>query len=255
MKFTLILLLGFFSLLGCKEDTTSKTPVIQELTDGSKEEMQEPTNKTNMDTMTNKTDEKQYYIKISTNYGDMVAKLYNETPQHRDNILKLAKEGYFDDLLFHRVIPQFMIQGGDPDSRNAPAGKQLGSGGPAYTIPAEFNSNFIHKKGALSAARQGDQVNPKKASSGSQFYIVQGKTYTDEELKNLEMQTRSTITPEHKKIYKEIGGTPFLDNNYTVFGEVISGLDVIDKIAAVKTMPGDRPEKDVKMKITIVDHE
>ncbi|MBC8046209.1 MAG: peptidylprolyl isomerase [Fimbriimonadaceae bacterium] len=192
-------------------------------------------------------------IKIKTSYGDMVVKLYDETPQHRDNFIKLAKQGYFNDLLFHRVIKDFMIQGGDPDSKNAPAGKMLGQGGPGYTVPAEFRSNFFHKKGALSAARQADQVNPTKASSGSQFYIVQGKKYSDAELNQLEKSYGVRIGEEQKKVYKEIGGTPFLDNSYTVFGEVIEGLDVIDKIAAVKIGQGDRPVQDVKMTVSIIE--
>lgn len=196
---------------------------------------------------------KNQMVKISTNYGDMVIKLYDETPQHRDNFIKLAQKGYYNDLLFHRVIKDFMIQGGDPDSKNAPAGKQLGAGGPGYTIPAEFRSSFIHKKGALSAARQGDQVNPRKESSGSQFYIVQGKKVSDAELNQMEMNYGIKYTPEQREIYKTIGGTPFLDNNYTVFGEVVEGLDVIDKIAAVKTAPGDRPLEDVKMTVTVME--
>lgn len=195
--------------------------------------------------------QKETLVKISTSFGDMVVKLYNETPKHRDNFIKLTKEGFYNDLLFHRVIQDFMIQGGDPDSRNAPAGKQLGSGGPGYTIPAEFRPNFYHKKGALSAARQGDQVNPTKASSGSQFYIVQGKPATDSELQMIAQQLGIAYTPEQINTYKTIGGTPFLDQNYTVFGEVISGLEVIDKIAAVQKGPADRPVKDIKMQVTI----
>ncbi|MCO5231375.1 MAG: peptidylprolyl isomerase [Chitinophagales bacterium] len=189
---------------------------------------------------------------ISTSYGDMKIKLYDETPQHRDNFLKLANEGYFDGLLFHRVIQQFMIQGGDPNSRNAQPGQSLGSGGPGYTIPAEFNTNLIHKKGALSAARLGDQANPKKASSGSQFYIVQGKPVSAQELQYLSSRTGVQYTPEQAAVYAEQGGTPFLDMQYTVFGEVVEGLDVIDKIAAVRTAPGDRPIEDVKFTVKVV---
>ena len=187
-------------------------------------------------------------VVISTEYGDMKIKLYDETPLHRDNFIKLAKEGFFDGLLFHRVIPQFMIQGGDPTSKDARPGQQLGAGGPGYTIPAEFNPNFIHKKGALSAARQGDQVNPKRASSGSQFYIVQGRTASAQELKRGGIQ----YTEEQIKTYAETGGTPFLDGQYTVFGEVVEGLDVIDKIAAVRTAPGDRPMEDVKFSVKVI---
>ena len=181
---------------------------------------------------------------IHTDYGDMKGVLYNETPQHRDNFVKLAKSGFFNGLLFHRVIQGFMIQGGDPDSKNAKPGQQLGAGTPGYTVPAEFNPAFIHKKGALSAARQADQVNPKKASSGSQFYIVQGKKQNPSAL-------GANYTADQKTIYSTIGGTPSLDMNYTVFGEIIQGLDIIDKIAAVQKDQRDRPLKDIKMTITI----
>lgn len=186
-------------------------------------------------------------VKISTSQGDMVVKLYDETPAHRDNFLKLAEEGFFDGTLFHRVIKGFMIQGGDPDSKNAKPDARLGTGGPGYTLPAEFLENKFHKKGALSAARLGDNRNPKKESSGSQFYVVQGKTYLDEQLDAMQI-----TDPERRKVYKEIGGTPHLDGSYTVFGEVIQGLDVIDKIAAVKTRPGDRPMQDVKMTVKVL---
>lgn len=202
--------------------------------------------------MPKETENKGTMVIISTSYGDMKVKLYDETPQHRDNFIKLAKEGFYDGLLFHRVIQQFMIQGGDPNSKNAQPGQPLGAGGPGYTVPAEFNANFIHKKGALSAARQGDQVNPKKASSGSQFYIVQGKPSSEQELKYLSSRTGVQYTPEQAAIYATVGGTPFLDQQYTVFGEVVEGLDVIDKIAAVKTAPGDRPIEDVKFTVKVV---
>ncbi|MGB1242706.1 MAG: peptidylprolyl isomerase [Chitinophagales bacterium] len=193
-------------------------------------------------------------IKISTDFGDMTVSLYNRTPKHRDNFLKLAKEGFFNGTLFHRVINQFMIQGGDPDSKDAPADKQLGSGGPGYTTPAEFDfPDLYHKKGALSAARLGDRGNPQKASSGSQFYVVQGKKTMPQELQQLEQRANIKYTPEQIETYRTIGGTPFLDANYTVFGEVVEGLDVIDKIAVVKTAPGDRPLEDVKMTVTIVE--
>lgn len=194
-----------------------------------------------------------YYVNISTSYGDMLVKLYNETPKHRDNFIKLVKEGYYNDLLFHRVIKDFMIQGGDPDSRNAGPNVQLGAGGPNYKIPAEIIPGLYHKKGALAAARQGDQVNPQKMSSGSQFYIVQGKKSSPAELEQLSRGYGINFSPEQKEVYSTIGGTPFLDNSYTVFGEVVKGLDVIDKIAAVKTMYGDRPAVDVKMKITMAE--
>lgn len=191
--------------------------------------------------------------KIETEYGTIIIKLYNETPQHRDNFIKLVKDGFYTDLLFHRVINNFMIQGGDPESKNAPAGKMLGSGGPGYTVPAEFDSSFIHKKGALSAARMGDQVNPTKASSGSQFYIVQGQKYDSAQLQMMSMRTGMKYTPEQRELYATIGGTPHLDMNYTVFGEVVEGLEVIDKIAAVQVGMGDRPVKDVKFTITLIE--
>lgn len=188
---------------------------------------------------------------IKTSYGDIKIRLYDETPLHRDNFIKLVKEGYYNDLLFHRVINSFMIQGGDPNSRNAQPGQQLGMGGPGYTIPAEIDTNLIHKKGVLSAARMGDNVNPKRESSGSQFYIVQGKTYNDNELDMMESRMGRKYTPEQRQAYKTIGGTPHLDGSYTVFGEVIEGLDVVDKIAAVKTLPGDRPQVDVKFTVEL----
>jgi peptidyl-prolyl cis-trans isomerase B (cyclophilin B) len=192
-------------------------------------------------------------VKISTEYGDMVIKLYNGTPLHRDNFIKLVKEHYYDSLLFHRVINGFMIQGGDPQSKHAQAGQMLGNGGPAYTIPAEFRKEYFHKKGALAAAREPDQVNPQKASSGSQFYIVQGRTFTNMELNQMEQQMMHRIPWEQKEVYMKLGGTPHLDGNYTVFGEVISGMEVIDKIAAVQTDRNNRPVKDVRMTITLLD--
>ncbi|MCL2327893.1 MAG: peptidylprolyl isomerase [Bacteroidetes bacterium] len=179
---------------------------------------------------------KETMLEIHTNHGVMTVKLYDETPLHRDNFVKLASEGFYDSLLFHRVIQGFMIQAGDPNSKNAPAGAQLGVGGPGYTVPAEFNANLIHKKGALAAARLGDAMNPEKASSGSQFYIVQGQKSAVSAQKYSETQ---------QEIYKTIGGTPFLDGQYTVFGEVVKGLEIIDKIASVQTQPGDRPVNDV----------
>jgi peptidyl-prolyl cis-trans isomerase B (cyclophilin B) len=201
----------------------------------------------------NQEPQKEQLVKISTIYGDMVVKLYNETPLHRDNFIKLAKEGYFDGTIFHRVIRSFMIQGGDPESKNAVAGAMYGNGGPSYTIPAEFNKKYFHKKGALAAARMGDNVNPQKASSGSQFYIVQGKKYTALEINTLEQQMGRMFSAEQKAAYTSVGGTPFLDMGYTVFGEVVSGLEVIDKIASVKTLPGDRPETDIKMTVSLVE--
>lgn len=243
-------------------------------------------------------------VKITTSEGEIIVRLYDETPKHRDNFVKLAKEGYFNGTLFHRVIKDFMIQGGDPDSKGAKADKMLGTGGPDYTIPAEFvYPQFFHKRGALSAARQSDEVNPEKASSGSQFYIVWGKVYKPQELKQMERQmtmqqeqsvfnslvakhrkeimnlrrnrdhsglqdlqdeliaetkatcmemTKPTFTEEQKNVYTTIGGTPFLDNQYTVFGEVESGLDVVEKIQGCETGRADRPKQDISMTVEIM---
>ncbi|TKK71049.1 peptidylprolyl isomerase [Ilyomonas limi] len=192
---------------------------------------------------------------ISTNYGNMVVKLYDSTPLHRNNFIKLVKEGFYDSLLFHRVIDSFMIQGGDPESKNAPDSVQLGAGeAPGSRIPAEFNSNYFHKKGALAAARDD---NPEKASSNCQFYIVQGKQYNDTSLNMMECQIRNenpgfSFTEEQRKVYNTVGGTPFLDQNYTVFGEVIKGLEVIDKIAALPRDTNDRPLQNVRMSIRML---
>ena len=238
-------------------------------------------------------------LKIKTTEGDIVIRLYDETPRHRDNFLKLAKNGYFNGTLFHRVIKDFMIQGGDPDSKNAPKGKILGTGGPDYTIPAEFvYPRYFHKRGALSAARTGDEVNPDRESSGSQFYIVWGKIYKPAELKQMERQMamqqeqevfnllakehreeimefrrnrdqagwqtlqeqlieetkkicrqkgKPTFTTEQTEAYTTVGGTPFLDNQYTVFGEVEEGINVVERIQNRKTDRNDRPTEDVKM--------
>lgn len=191
-------------------------------------------------------------VEIQTDFGNMVVWLYDATPQHRDNFLKLAEQEYFDDLLFHRVINGFMIQGGDPNSRNAKPDQPLGSGGPGYTVPAEFMDSLFHKKGALSAARTGDQVNPEKKSSGSQFYVVQGRPVSEQDLNMMESRKGFRYTKAQRDKYLEVGGTPFLDRDYTVFGEVVEGLDVIDKIAGVATKPGDRPVEDVRMKIKVV---
>lgn len=191
-------------------------------------------------------------IKIETIHGTMIAKLYNETPAHRDNMIKLIDEGFFEGQIFHRVIKDFMIQGGDPHSVDAARGQRLGTGGPGYTIPAEFNDRLLHKKGALSAARMGDRVNPEKASSGSQFYIVQGRVFTPDMLKSLEKNKESAFSPEALEAYTTIGGTPHLDGGYTVFGEVIEGLEVIDRIVAAETDSNDRPMEDVVYHISLV---
>jgi len=198
------------------------------------------------------TSNAQTYVILETSMGNMKIKLYDETPLHKENFIKLVKEGYYDNLLFHRVIKEFMIQGGDPNSRNASATAQLGVGGPSYTVPAELSPLLYHKKGVLAAARQGDQVNPKKASSGSQFYIVQGKKYTDAELNMMETRMGFKFSDQQRADYKNIGGTPFLDRQYTVFCEVVEGLEIIDAIGAVATGAGDRPKQNVTMKLKIV---
>lgn len=245
-------------------------------------------------------------VKIETSLGNIKVKLYNETPHHRDNFIKLVENGTYEGVLFHRVIKDFMIQAGDPESKNAPKGKMLGSGDVGYTIPAEFvYPKYFHKKGVLSAARQGDNVNPKKESSGCQFYIVTGKVFSDSEMLNMEQQINENkvnqifnalaqkhmkeiykmrkendeaglyelqeklvgeaqkeadtqpefhFTPEQIKAYTTVGGTPHLDGEYTVFGEVVEGMDVVDKIQQVRTDRGDRPETDVKInKVTLLD--
>lgn len=243
------------------------------------------------------TDDKELELKIETTMGDIEVKLYGDTPQHRDNMARLAREGYYDGLLFHRVIEDFMVQAGDPDSRSAAKGQMLGSGDPGYTIPAEIvYPRHFHRRGALSAARTGDQVNPERRSSGSQFYIVTGKVYTDSTINQLEQQLRmmkvqeifnrlqqenhdrimtlrrnrdkialeelrdlmveqaqqeaaslTLITPEQRLAYTTVGGTPHLDGQYTVFGEVTSGMDVVDAIQRVATDNNDRPLEDVKI--------
>ena len=241
-------------------------------------------------------------VKIQTMLGDIVVRLYDETPIHRDNFVKLVKEGYYDGTLFHRVIKDFMIQGGDPDSKGAPAGKMLGVGGPDYTLEAEIKDGLFHKRGALAAARQGDEVNPERRSSGSQFYIVWGQVYNEGQLRQFSKQLKmrrtqeifnrlalehrdeimqmrrdrnraglqelqdklaseaeekaaelGELTDEQLKIYSTVGGTPHLDGQYTVFGEVEEGLDVVEMIQGTATGRGDRPVDDIEMRVTLVD--
>ena len=191
-------------------------------------------------------------VELETEFGTMTIELSNATPQHRDNFLKLAEEGFYDGTLFHRVINGFMIQGGDPDSKKAEAGQSLGSGDLGYTVPAEFVDTLAHVKGMLCAARTGDQMNPKKRSSASQFYIVQGRPVDDKTLDYMESVKGFHYTKEQREAYKTLGGTPFLDKDYTVYGRVIKGLEIIDKIANAETAPGDRPKKDVKMKMKVI---
>ena len=240
-------------------------------------------------------------VKIKTTLGDIIIRLYDETPIHRDNFVKLVKEGYYDGTLFHRVIKDFMIQGGDPDSKGAPAGKMLGVGGPDYTLEAEIKDNLYHKRGALAAARQGDEVNPERRSSGSQFYIVWGQVYKENQLNQLGKQIRMQkvqdafndlakarreeimqmrrernraglqelqdqliaeaenkvgkqgLTDEQMKLYTTVGGTPHLDGQYTVFGEVEEGLNVVEQIQNTATGRADRPTNDIDMRMTIID--
>lgn len=242
-------------------------------------------------------------VKITTSYGDIIVRLYDETPIHRDNFIKLVKEGTLNGTLFHRVIKDFMIQGGDPQSKDAPKGRMLGSGDVGYTLQAEFNPALFHKRGALSAARQADQVNPEKRSSGCQFYIVWGQKYSAGQLGQMEkqmmMQAQQSVfnslamehrdeiiqmrrnrdaaglqalqdelaaqmlsivkeqglgklSAEQKAVYTEIGGTPFLDGQYTVFGEVEEGLDIVGKIQEVATDSNDRPLEDIRMEVSFV---
>ena len=189
-------------------------------------------------------------VKITTDMGEIVVRLYDATPKHRDNFIKLVEQGFYDSLLFHRIIQGFMIQGGDPLSKNAAPGTMLGmGGGDMERIPAEFSQKIIHKKGALAAARDG---NPEKASSACQFYIVQGNPTPAEQLDMMSKQKGYVYTPEQKSIYKTLGGTPFLDMEYTVFGEVVSGLSVIDNIAASEKDGSDRPKKDIHMKMQLL---
>ncbi len=191
-------------------------------------------------------------VEIQTDYGNMLVELYDTTPKHRDNFVKLAENGFYDDLLFHRVIDGFMLQGGDPESKEAPANKALGSGGPGYQVDAEFSDDLVHTKGALAAARTGDATNPERKSSGSQFYIVQGRAVGADMLDAMERRMGIRYTEEQRAKYLENGGTPHLDRAYTVFGQVIKGLDIIDKISAAETSPRDRPLQDIKMKVRVI---
>jgi cyclophilin family peptidyl-prolyl cis-trans isomerase len=250
---TLFLSALLMSNSGCSnpKDTSvvmENSPAAQETTKASEEGAQ-PAKETEKKMNTK--------VKVTTSQGEMIIELYNETPQHRDNFIKLVNEGFYNDLLFHRCIRNFMAQGGDPESRGASATKMLGMGGPGYTIPAEFNAQLIHKKGALAAARQGDQVNPQKKSSGSQFYIVQGSKLDDNQLNQFEAMAARKMpgfkyTEDQRNIYKTIGGTAMLDMDYTVFGEVVEGIDVLDKILAQPTKQGDRPVTDITMKMEII---
>lgn len=198
---------------------------------------------------------KNQYVRISTAYGDCIIRLYNETPKHRDNFMKLVKQGFYNGTLFHRVIQNFMIQGGDPDSKDpkkALPGAELGNGDVGYTVPAEFRDSLFHKRGVLAAARDD---NPQKASSGCQFYIVEGKRFTDGKLDTLETAKRMNghkFPTWQREWYESTGGTPQLDQAYTVYGEVVFGLDMVDRIAAVKKDERDRPITDVPMTVELL---
>ncbi|MDR3250706.1 MAG: peptidylprolyl isomerase [Tannerella sp.] len=194
-------------------------------------------------------EEKETKVLIITNKGKITVKLYNETPQHRDNFVKLVKEHTFDSLLFHRVIKQFMIQAGDINSKNAPAEAKLGDGDLGYKVPAEIVfPKYINKRGQLCAAREGDEVNPSRGSSATQFYIVTGKHYTDNELDKMEQQKGVKLTPEQREAYKTVGGAPHLDGSYTVFGEVLKGMKIVEKIELAATDSNDRPLTDIRIK-------
>lgn len=238
--FAACLTLAIFAQTGSVKSPAAKSKNTKALT--AKKDSSTVTKPTRMDTSK--------YVLISTEYGDIKIRLYDETPLHRDNFVKLAKEGFFDSTLFHRIIPSFMIQGGDPSSKTAAPGQPLGMGDIGYRIPAEFNPALIHKRGVIAAARDG---NPQKASSGCQFYITQGKLWTDAELDMLEQRNGIKYTPEQRKIYKEVGGTAMLDMNYTVFGEVVSGMDVVDKIIMEPRDSRDRPYKDIRMTVKVVE--
>ena len=194
---------------------------------------------------------KNQYVRIKTSYGQCIIRLYNETPKHRDNFIKLAKQGFYNGTLFHRVIQNFMIQGGDPDSKTAKPGQALGDGDLKYRIPAEFRDTLYHKRGVLAAARDN---NPEKESSASQFYIVEGKRYTDEDLDKLEQgRLKGFKVPEwQREVYRSVGGTAQLDHGYTVYGEVVMGIDMVDRIAAVKKDAKDRPLADVPMTVELL---
>lgn len=198
-------------------------------------------------TSQNKDNEKMTQVLLKTTYGDIVIALYNDTPQHKANFEKLVNEKFYDGVLFHRIIKGFMIQGGDPDSKNAKPGQMLGSGDLGYTIPAEFVSGRFHKRGAVAAAREGDQVNPQKASSGCQFYIVDGTVYDNEKMTMIAQRTGKTFSPEQVQAYTTVGGAPWLDGDYTVFGEVVKGMEVVDKIADQQKDRNDRPLEDIKI--------
>lgn len=262
MKEISLLFIGFLTFVilgsatGCEGQDTQNLENVSAQIEESTDEVNEAVNELVGDSKV--LNQK---VKISTVHGDMIVLLYDDTPLHRDNFIKLVKEGFYEDLLFHRVMQNFMIQGGDPKSKGAAPNVRLGSGGPGYTIPAEMLDHHIHTKGKLAAARQPDQVNPERNSSGSQFYIVQGKPFPPQQVMSFEARRNvgkdSTeffhYSEEMIKTYAEVGGYPSLDGGYTVFGEVIEGMEVIDKIAAMPTKPGNRPVEDIVMSLELID--
>lgn len=195
----------------------------------------------------NNNPQKMTKVLLKTTFGDITIALYEDTPSHKANFEKLVSEKFYDGVLFHRIIKGFMIQGGDPNSKTAKAGQQLGNGDVGYTIPAEFVPTRFHKRGAVAAARMGDNVNPQKASSGCQFYIVDGTVYDQDRLNMIAQRTGKTFSPEQLQAYTTVGGAPFLDGDYTVFGEVVEGMEVVDKIAAQPKDGADRPLEDIKI--------
>lgn len=198
-------------------------------------------------TSQNNNTQKMTKVLLKTTFGDITIALYDDTPQHKENFIKLVNDKFYDGLLFHRIIKGFMIQGGDPNSKTAKAGQQLGDGDVGYTIPAEFVPAHYHKRGALAAAREPDQVNPQKASSGCQFYIVDGTVYDNDKMTMIAQRTGKTFSPEQVQAYTTVGGAPWLDGDYTVFGEVIKGMEVVDKIADQQKDRNDRPLEDIKI--------
>jgi len=231
----LIILLSALLMLACSQSSQADTAT----TGSDNQEQKNPTKKKKPAQMTK--------VLLKTSMGDIVIALYDETPLHKENFIKLVNDKYYDGVLFHRIIQNFMIQTGDPESKTAKPGQMLGNGGPGYTIPAEFVPGLYHKRGAVAAARMGDNVNPKKESSGSQFYIVDGRVFSTNDLNRVIQMTGKTYSMEQIKDYTSIGGAPHLDGDYTVFGEVVSGMEIVDKIAAQQKDGRDRPLEDIKI--------
>lgn len=231
----LIILLSALLMLACQPSSKADATT----TGNDNQEQKNPTKKKKTAQMTK--------VLLKTSMGDIVIALYNETPLHKENFIKLVNDKYYDGVLFHRIIQNFMIQTGDPESKTAKPGQMLGNGGPGYTIPAEFVPGLYHKRGAVAAARMGDNVNPKKESSGSQFYIVDGRVFNTNEINRVIQMTGKVFSQEQINAYTSIGGAPHLDGDYTVFGEVVSGMEIVDKIAAQQKDGRDRPLEDIKI--------